>query len=674
MNLSLNSRSGADFKLSPIKVMELAAAKIPGVISLAQGIPSFDAPKVIRDFVIEKIASGACDKYSLTLGLPELRQEISRSLADEDLLYDADSEIIVSVGAIEAITATLLGVTNPGDEVIIPSPTYTSYQNAIKLAGCVPRFAELDEEHNFDFDIDNIARAITKKTRAIFYCNPNNPTGTTFSEHATREIVKLAEKYNLTIITDEVYRDFYYVQEAHYTPALIPEARARVVRIFSFSKAFAMTGWRVGFLHSDKSIVKKILPYHDAMVTCAPVASQYAALAALRFAGEIIPYFREEYRKRRDITLSALDQMSHIVDYQIPKAGYFVFPRVKGTVALSNDSEKLALDILEKAKLALVPGVAFGPSGESHLRISFGRDTKDVEEGMRRLTNYFSDKRSHRIQTTETEPNLISNQPSRSTQTQSLSIKSFLRPVVRATIKQAARIYLNRHNPIIIGIAGVRGKTVYKRVINDILSSSKKVRASILSYNTGMGMPLSILSLRTPASLSDKILFPWNLLKALFIGTEHPEILVLEYGMSSEQDALELLRVAKPNWLVLTDLTSPDTSLDLSKMDSAIKKVTQVVPKERILWSAEDAHIKSLGIELLDELKLNLGSFSHHSINIGSRNYAVSRETPGQSYRLATIAAVKLAERLGISEDCIRNYLAPGQAPVSHESRHLENA
>ncbi len=264
-------------KLSPIKEMELAASRIPGVISLAQGIPSFDTPEPIKAFVQQKIAEGACAKYSLTPGLPQLRELIAEALLREGMHYDPDSEIIVTCGSIEGIAAALLTLTQPGDEVILPTPSYASYQEVVRMAGCTPRFAALREEDNFAFDLDAFEHCLSARSRAILYCNPNNPTGTVFSQAETLALVELAERHRLFLVIDEAYKDFVYSKEPYYSPAQLTAARSHVLRVFTFSKAYGMTGWRVGYLHADARITREILKVHDALVTCAPVVSQYAA-------------------------------------------------------------------------------------------------------------------------------------------------------------------------------------------------------------------------------------------------------------------------------------------------------------------------------------------------------------------------------------------------------------
>ncbi|HUJ74744.1 MAG TPA: aminotransferase class I/II-fold pyridoxal phosphate-dependent enzyme, partial [bacterium] len=337
---------------------------------------------------------GLVARYSLAPGLPELRELVAAELERGGMRYDPDGEILITAGSIEGIAATLLAVTEPGDEVILPSPSYASYQQVIRMAGCEPRFVPLNEERNFDLDVEAIARRITPRTAAIFYCNPNNPTGTLYTREQSLRMMDLAVRHDLMIITDEVYKDFLFNKQDCFTPARVPEFRGRVVRIFSLSKAYAMTGWRVGYLHSERAVVDEILKVHDSLVTCAPVISQHAAVAALRFGQESIAEFRGAYHRRRNLMLSRLDALSHIFDYQVPTGSYFVFPRVKDTVPLAHDSRRLAYDLLERARVALVPGIAFGPTGESHLRLSFGREEADINAAFDRMEPYFAQPRA----------------------------------------------------------------------------------------------------------------------------------------------------------------------------------------------------------------------------------------------------------------------------------------
>lgn len=386
--MEFNFRSRG-LQLSPIKKMELLASKIPGVISLAQGIPSFETPQIVKEKAIEAILENKTSKYSLAPGLPQLREIVEEKLAQDKMFYDYEKEIIITCGAIEAITATLLTILEVGDEVIIPSPTYTTYQEVIKLAGGRLIFLNLDEENFWSFDIEKFKKLINPKTKAILFCNPNNPTGTIFSREQLVAIGELAEKHNFFILSDEVYKDFIYRPNYQFfSLAQIPQFRERLIRIFSFSKAYAMTGWRIGFLHTAERLAREILKVHDCLVTCAPVVSQYAAITAFEEADNFIKTNFNFYLARRDLICQRLDRLNHFFSYQKPESAYFVFPKTKET-----DSWQFSLKLLKQAKIAVVPGVAFGPNGESHIRLSFGVSQEIINEAFDRLEKYFSTKK-----------------------------------------------------------------------------------------------------------------------------------------------------------------------------------------------------------------------------------------------------------------------------------------
>jgi aminotransferase len=389
-----------DINLSIIKQMELEASKYPDTISLAQGIPSFDTPEHIKRRVENALQRGVVAKYSLSPGLPELREMIELSLEAEGMYYNWQKEILITAGAIEGITATIMAITNPGDEVIIPEPTYTSYKEVIKLAGCKPVLVPLNENKDWGFDIETYKNAITDKTKAIFYCNPNNPTGTIYTREELLSLAELAKKHNLFLISDEVYKDFIFNKDEIFSLAELTELRKYVIRIFSFSKAFAMTGWRVGYLHSDESIVKEIIKVHDSLVTCAPVISQYAAMGCLEMGDLDKKYLFKNYNKRRELICDRLKKLSHVFDFVVPNGAYYIFPKIltnigqKYNININNekggvDSRKFAMFLLQEAQVATVPGMAFGPSGEGHIRMSFGRSEQDINKAFNRIEKLF---------------------------------------------------------------------------------------------------------------------------------------------------------------------------------------------------------------------------------------------------------------------------------------------
>lgn len=392
--------------------MEIRSSKISDVVSLAQGIPSFDTPLCIKNKAIEALQSGKVARYSLTPGILELREAIEYSLSKRNIFYDFEKEIIVTAGSIEAISASFLALLEPGDEVLIPDPTYTSYQPAIKTARGVPVFVPLKEEDGWAFDIEEFKKRITPKTKAILYCNPNNPTGTVYSRKQLMQLAELAQVHDLYIIADEVYKDFIYSNEDFFSLAQFAALRKRFIYIFSFSKSYAMTGWRVAYLATDKSLAEKILGVHDALVTCAPVISQWGALAALELADNEIREYKRIFNERKELLCGELDKLSDYFEYQNPSSAYFAFPKMTDKLiatfekyeknkgkdknnlkAYQKDSLswRFAIELLNSAKVALVPGVAFGKEGENHLRFCFGRKRESIEEAMKRLEKFVKD-------------------------------------------------------------------------------------------------------------------------------------------------------------------------------------------------------------------------------------------------------------------------------------------
>jgi aminotransferase len=402
-----------DLKLSVIKEMEILASRYPDVISLAQGIPAFDTPSCIKRRVERALGRGVAAKYSLSPGLAELRELVELSLARDNMFYDWQKEIIITAGSIEGITAAILTITKPGDEIIIPDPTYTTYREIIVLAECKPIYAPLDENNNWSFDFKKIEEVVTPKTKAILYCNPNNPTGAIYSRDELLKLAQLAEERNLHIISDEVYKDFIFEAQIYtdlgqintdaqinkiFSLAEMPKYRKRVIRIFSFSKAYAMTGWRVGYLHGDESVIKEILKVHDCLVTCAPVISQYAAMGALEMGESDLKRFVGEFKKHRDLICARLDKLGNVFSYIKPNGAYYVFPRIitpslyEGEGRGEVNSWQFALDLLDKIQVAVVPGSAFGPAGEGHIRLNFGRSEEDIKRAFERMEEYFKDR------------------------------------------------------------------------------------------------------------------------------------------------------------------------------------------------------------------------------------------------------------------------------------------
>ncbi len=369
----------------------MAAQKLPGTISLAQGTPSLRSDNIIREEVIKAIKNNKADKYSPVAGLVELRCLISDNLTKSGMDYDVEEEIIVTAGAIEALSATLLSLINAGEEeeIIILTPTYyTNYREICRMAGATAIEVILDEEKDWSLNINELKSKITKKTKGIIICNPNNPTGSILSKNKLLEIGDLARKKALLLIFDDVYQNLYYKKEKVFCLARESRFKDNLIRIVSLSKDFALSGWRIGFLHGPKRLVSKILPVHDNLINCAPVVSQYAAIAAIKNKDRIISENIKEYTKRKSIMEELLSGMSRFLSFTPPKGTYYFFPKIFGV----NNTLDFSINLLKKNRIATVPGSEFGPGGEGHIRLCFGRPEKDIVNGMKRLKQYFTNK------------------------------------------------------------------------------------------------------------------------------------------------------------------------------------------------------------------------------------------------------------------------------------------
>ncbi len=640
-----------DFELSPIKAIELRASRLPDVVSLAQGIPSFDTPEPIKRYAAEKMAEGQCAKYSLTPGLPQLRELLSEALLRDGMRYDPDGEIIVTCGAIEAVSATLLALVEPGEEVLLASPTYASYLGAVRLAGARPRFVPLKEDANFDLDPEAIGAAISRRTRAILLSNPNNPTGTIYSVAETARMMELAARHDLLVISDEVYKDFIYTSEPPGNPARLLEHRGRVVRVCSFSKAYGMTGWRVGFLHTARPLAERILKVHDALVTCAPVVSQYAAIAALEVGEPFVERFRGEFRQRRARIIDRLDALPEVFDYQKPNASYFAFPRIKDTVPLARDSRALADDILERAGVALVPGVAFGPTGESHLRFCYARDLADIDRAFDRLTDYFRGRTPCAASPALPPPVLRRG--------------GRVRGAGVSLLHALARLRLARQRPRVVAIAGGRGKTVLKRLLAELLGTTLRVRSNPLSYNTEIGIAFAILDTdfdpRLPSSVARGLArAAWHAARPDAI-----DAIVLEFGTRQRGDMAKLLRVAHPDIAVVMPLTPSfaDDQDALAAMRAEVHTLLDATHRAggAVAVCADDPVLATLA-EPAHPLWFRKADWQERDgrqwVRAAGTDYPLGRELVGDSSVYALLASVIVAQHLGVPDETIRAFLA----------------
>lgn len=382
------SRRVRQITISAIKEMPLLASRVGGCVSLGQGIPSFPTPVHIREAVYRAMLDdGESGKYTLGPGMPALRRAIAaRLLTERGLQADPDSEICITVGAMEALSAAILTVVDRGDEVILPSPNYASHIEQVLLAEGVPVFAPLFKS---DWGLDPAAfkRALSPKTKAVILCNPHNPTGANWTRESLEAVVRIAVDNRLFVIADETYDFLVYDRGASISLTAFPELRERLIAVFSFSKKYAMTGWRAGYVFSSPGILDHIMKIHDAVAICAPTLSQHAALAALEGPQDCVGSMRAALEARRDLACSRLDRMPDHFSYVKPRGAYYLMARYN---APGIDSMSFALQLLREARVITIPGAAFGPDGENHIRMSFGGSEEEINEAFDRIEKWLS--------------------------------------------------------------------------------------------------------------------------------------------------------------------------------------------------------------------------------------------------------------------------------------------
>ncbi len=372
---------------SAIHEMTRLSKKIDDVAFLSWAKPTSVAPEHIRQAAANAIASGLTDGYSESMGLLKLREEIAIKLERDNHIKADVSKIIVSVGAIEGLAAAVMALVDPGEEVILPSPTYSTHINQVLMASAKPVFVPTIEEKGFIPDIEGIKKAITSKTKAIMYCSPSNPAGTVFSEAHLRKLAEIVLDHNLMVITDEAYEYFCFDGHKHFSIASIPEMEKNVVSCFTFTKSYAMTGWRIGYFHAHESLIPQINKAHIPFAICAPVASQYAALAALQGPQDCIVEFRNKYKSARNLMCSRLDRLKDIFEYQKPGGSYLMFPKI--LLSEGRDSIAFCQKLLNETHVSTTPGVDFGPTGEGHLRLSFCVPEDMINTAFDRMEKYF---------------------------------------------------------------------------------------------------------------------------------------------------------------------------------------------------------------------------------------------------------------------------------------------
>lgn len=363
-------------------------SEMPDAISLGVGEPDFDTPWRIREEGIYSLERGRTF-YTSNAGLKELKGEISRYLQRKiQVTYDPDREIIVTVGGSEGIDIALRAMLDAGDEVLIPQPCYVSYLPCTVLADGVPVTIPLKEEHEFKLTAEALEAAITPKTKLLILPYPNNPTGAIMTREDLEPIAEIVKKHDIYVLSDEIYSELTYKQD-HVSIASLPGMRDRTLVINGFSKGFAMTGWRLGYICGQKRIAEQMLKIHQFAIMCAPTNSQYAAIEGLRNCGDEVQQMRNAYDQRRRFLLHEFRRMG--LECFEPFGAFYVFPSIR---EFGMTSEEFATRFLDEEKVAAVPGTAFGESGEGYLRVSYAYSLEDLKEAVGRLGRFIERLRS----------------------------------------------------------------------------------------------------------------------------------------------------------------------------------------------------------------------------------------------------------------------------------------
>ena len=358
------------------------AREIEGAISLGVGEPDFDTPWHIREEGIYSLERGKT-YYTSNAGLKELRQEIVNFMERKyNISYEWDKNILVTVGGSEAIDMALRAMIEPGDEVIITTPCYVSYEPCAILAGGNVKTIPLKNENQFRLTAKELEDAITPKSKILIMCFPNNPTGAIMEKKDLEAIREVIIKHDLVVISDEIYAELSY-GDKHVSIASLPKMKERTIVVNGFSKTYSMTGWRLGWATGPEDIIKQMTKIHQFAIMCAPTTSQYAGLEALKNGDDDIIMMRDAYDERRRYVLKRLAEMG--IPCFEPKGAFYVFPDIRG---FGLSSEEFCLRLLKEEKVVVVPGNAFGESGEGFVRISYAYSLNDLKNALARLEKF----------------------------------------------------------------------------------------------------------------------------------------------------------------------------------------------------------------------------------------------------------------------------------------------
>ncbi|WP_299000461.1 aminotransferase class I/II-fold pyridoxal phosphate-dependent enzyme [uncultured Dialister sp.] len=358
------------------------ASTMKDVISLGVGEPDYSAPDKVIDACIESLKRKETS-YTSNWGLLELREEIAKLFHNRyHVDYDPKDEIMVTVGVSEAIGIIMTTLLNPGDEVLIPDPAYLAYPACVSIAGGKPVLVPTYEKDEFKLTVEELEKKVTPRTKAILIGYPNNPTGTVMDRDSLMKLAAFAEKHDLIVISDEIYCDLTY-EGTHTCFASLPGMRERTLTMNGFSKSYAMTGLRIGYVCGPREALEEIYKVHQYEILCASTTSQYGAIAALRYCDDDVKAMYNEYTARREMVYDGLVKMGLPVFK--PKGAFYIFPDISST---GMDDEEFADRLLTEAKVGVVPGTCFGPQGRNHVRISYAASRENLAEALKRMGEF----------------------------------------------------------------------------------------------------------------------------------------------------------------------------------------------------------------------------------------------------------------------------------------------
>jgi len=385
------SSNVAQLKLSAIKEMAMLSSKIENVASLTWGVPSFRTPECIRENVKKKLDQDMdIGKYVLPDGLKELRQlVVNKHFKETGIEVDADKNVMITSGNMQGMNTIFHTIIDSGDEVILTDPCFASHIQQVKQFGGEPVYWQLDEKNNWALDVGKLPELINKKTKAIVIVSPSNPTGKIFTKANLMRVGEIAKQHDLLVLIDDPYSHFIYDNEENYfNLASVKNLFDNMVYLFSFSKAYAMSGWRLGYMILPEYLKTRALIVQDLAMICTPRISQVAGIAALTNDESYISDFQNILSCRRELICQRLDEMRHVFEYNKPEGAYYVFPKI---LIEHKSSYDFSIQLLNEAKVTVTPGSAFGPSGEGHVRMAYCVEEDIINLAFDRMQKYFGE-------------------------------------------------------------------------------------------------------------------------------------------------------------------------------------------------------------------------------------------------------------------------------------------